>query len=123
MAGDDLEVRQHQSGDSVFQQGDMGNEAYVVEKGIIEISRESGHGSAVMLNTIKRGKMFGEMALIDAAPRMATARAVGPTILIVIPQAAFQKLLGKTELVIKTVLNTVLDRLRQQTEQNIKKTL
>lgn len=36
MAGDDLEVRQYQSGDSVFQQGDMGNEAYIVEKGIIE---------------------------------------------------------------------------------------
>ena len=32
MAGDDLEVRQYQSGDSVFQQGDMGNEAYFVEK-------------------------------------------------------------------------------------------
>jgi len=123
MAGEDIDIRNYTSGDIVFQQGDPGDEAYIVEKGIIEITKESGHGSALMLATIKRGKMFGEMALIDASPRMATARAVGPTTLIVIPKIAFEKLLGKTDVVVRTIMNTMMDRLRQQTDQNIRNTL
>jgi len=67
--------------------------------------------------------MFGEMALIDASPRMATAMAVGKTRLVIIPKAAFSKLLGKTDVVIRTVLNTLMERLRQQTERNVKNTL
>jgi len=76
-----------------------------------------------MLAAVKTGEMFGEMALIDASPRMATAMAVGKTRLVIIPKAAFSKLLGKTDLVIRTVLNTLMERLRQQTERNVKNTL
>ena len=123
MAEGELDIRQYKSNDIVFKEGDAGDAAYIVEKGIVEISKDSDHGSSLLLNTVKRGKMFGEMALIDASPRMATARAVGPTTLVVIPKAAFEKLLGKTDVVIRTILNTVMDRLRQQTDQNIRNTL
>lgn len=123
MAGEDLDIRNYKPGDIVFKQGEVGDEAYIVEKGMIEITKEADNGSAMMLNTVKRGKMFGEMALIDASPRMATARAVGNTTLIVIPKAAFEKLLGNTDVVVRTILNTVMDRLRQQTNQFVKNTL
>jgi len=124
MAEDSLDIRNYKSNDIVFKEGEAGDAAYIVEKGIVEISKESSSGgAALMLATIKRGKMFGEMALIDTSPRMATARAVGNTTLIVIPKAAFGKLLNKTDVVIRTILNTVMDRLRNQTDQNIKKTL
>ncbi len=124
MAEENLDIRNYNSNDIVFKEGEAGDAAFIVEKGIVEISKESASGgAALMLATIKRGKMFGEMALIDTSPRMATARAVGKTTLIVIPKAAFEKLLGKTDVVIRTILNTVMDRLRTQTDQNIKKTL
>jgi CRP-like cAMP-binding protein len=76
-----------------------------------------------MLAAVKAGQMFGEMALIDASPRMATAVAVGKTPVIVIPKTTFAKLLGKTDVVIRTILTTVMERLRDQTARNIKKTL
>jgi CRP-like cAMP-binding protein len=63
------------------------------------------------------------MALIVSSPRMAKATAVGRTRVIVIPKAAFGKLLGKTDVVICTILTTVMERLRQQIQQNIKNTL
>jgi len=90
---------------------------------MVEISKGSGHGASLMLATVKPGEMFGEMALIDSAPRMATAMAVGRTRVIVIPKAAFGKLLGKTDVVIRTILTTLMERLRQQTQRNIKNTL
>lgn len=67
--------------------------------------------------------MFGEMALIDASPRMATATAIGKTRVVIIPKAAFGKLLGKTDVVIRTILTTLMERLRDQTKRSIGNTL
>ncbi len=123
MAEDKLSVLQLNPGDIIFAEGDAGDAAYIVESGMVEISKSSGHGASLMLATIKAGELFGEMALIDSSPRMAAARAIGKTRVIVIPKAAFGKLLGKTDVVIRTILTTVMDRLRQQTQRNIKNTL
>jgi CRP-like cAMP-binding protein len=123
MADDKLEIRDYKPGENIFTEGDPGKSAYIVESGMVEITKNSGHGSSLMLASIKSGEMFGEMALIDASPRMATAIAIGKTRLIVIPKTAFGKLLGKTDVVIRTVLNTLMERLRQQTKLNIKNTL
>ena len=124
MADDKLEIRDCKPGETIFAEGETGSSAYILESGIVEISKESGHGSSLMLATIKPGEMFGEMALIDSSPRMATAIAIGgKTRIVVIPRTAFSKLLGKTDVVIRTVLTTLMERLRQQTQRNIENTL
>jgi len=123
MAEDKLEIRDFTPGETIFSEGEPGRAAYIVESGMVEITKESKTGAKLMLAAVKTGEMFGEMALIDASPRMATAMAVGKTRLVIIPKAAFSKLLGKTDLVIRTVLNTLMERLRQQTERNVKNTL
>jgi CRP-like cAMP-binding protein len=123
MAEDKLEIRDFTPGETIFSEGEPGRAAYIVESGMVEITKESKTGAKLMLAAVKTGEMFGEMALIDASPRMATAMAVGKTRLVIIPKAAFSKLLGKTDVVIRTVLNTLMERLRQQTERNVKNTL
>ena len=123
MADDKLQIKDYQPGETIFAEGDPGTSAYIVESGMVEITKSSGHGSSLMLASIKAGEMFGEMALIDSSPRMATAMAIGKTRLVVIPKAAFSKLLSKTDVVIRTVLTTLMERLRQQTDRNIKNTL
>lgn len=123
MTDDSLQIRQFAPGDIIFSEGDHGDSAYIVESGMVEISKSSGKEASLMLAAIKAGEMFGEMALIDASPRMATATAIGQTRVIVIPKAAFGKLLNKTDVVVRTILTTLMDRLRMQTQQNIRKTL
>ncbi|MEK9753434.1 MAG: cyclic nucleotide-binding domain-containing protein [Rhodospirillaceae bacterium] len=118
MAEDTFQIKDLKSGEVIFSEGDPGDSAYIVE-----ISKSSGHGASLMLAAVKAGQMFGEMALIDASPRMATVVAVGKTRVIAIPKTTFAKLLGKTDVVIRTTLTTVMERLRNQTAQNIKKTL
>jgi CRP-like cAMP-binding protein len=123
MAEETLQIKQLTSGDIIFAEGDTGDAAYIVESGIVEISKSSGNGASLTLATVKAGEMFGEMALIDAAPRMATATAYGKTRVVVIPKAAFGKLLGKTDVVIRTILTTLMERLRDQTKRSIRNTL
>lgn len=123
MAEETLQIKQLTSGDVIFAEGDAGDAAYIVESGIVEISKSSGHGASLPLATVKAGEMFGEMALIDASPRIATATAIGKTRVVVIPKAAFGKLLGKTDVVIRTILTTLMERLRDQTKRSIRNTL
>lgn len=122
MSDQDLDIRQYKPGEVIFAEGDMGEEAYIVERGVVEIAKGK-EGAEMVLSIIKRGEMFGEMALIDSSPRMATARAAAKTTIIVIPQHAFQKLLGRTDVLVRTMLNTLIQRLRSSGNQTVKSVL
>jgi hemolysin D len=62
-------------GDFIFEEGELGELAYVVVSGVVEVCKLSG-GKYVKLQELKDGAMFGEMAIIDKTPRSASARAV-----------------------------------------------
>ena len=62
----------------VFEQGDSGDQAYIIKSGVIEIFATADDQETI-LGTLNEGALFGEMALIDNSVRMASARAVGGT--------------------------------------------
>jgi CRP-like cAMP-binding protein len=70
-----MEVVHIAKGKRLFKQGDVGVAAYIVTSGAIGLYRE-GDGGKFMLATIRKGELFGEMAVIDGSPRMATAFAL-----------------------------------------------
>ncbi|MBL6931953.1 MAG: cyclic nucleotide-binding domain-containing protein [Rhodospirillales bacterium] len=112
----ELQRRVFQAGETIFNEGDAGDEAFMVESGEIEISIKSGE-NVIILATLGRGQILGEMALIDDQPRMASARAMAVTKLSVIPQEAFKKrlkwLAGEDRL-ISHLLEIFVGRLRGQ---------
>jgi CRP-like cAMP-binding protein len=61
----------------LFQEGDEGNEMYVVLEGRARISKFIPGGGEEALAILDRGDFFGEMSLIDGEPRSADARAHG----------------------------------------------
>ena len=67
-------LRVVQADEILFREGDPGDVAFVVESGAVEIFRIKGK-QEVVLATLERGSLFGEMALIDDQPRSANARA------------------------------------------------
>lgn len=74
-----------EAGDVVFRQGDKGNELYVIQAGMVEISRGQGDRRTVMA-TLRQGDFFGEMSVLESMPRDADATAVTRTDLLVITQ-------------------------------------
>src|SRR5262249_22387647 len=79
----------YRSGAVIFREGEDGVSAYIVESGRIEIVKEEG-GERRRIGTIGPGGLFGEMALVDNKPRMATAVAVSDSCVVVVPGATFR---------------------------------
>ena len=66
--------RNFAAGEFIFEEGEIGNVAYVVVEGTVEICKTSG-GELLVLQELKKDALFGEMAIIDKSPRSASARA------------------------------------------------
>ncbi len=80
-------------GTRIFQYGDPGDKLFIILEGKVRISREvSGMGEEA-LAVLGPGQVFGEMALLDEAPRSADARAHERCRLLVITKDAFEDLL------------------------------
>jgi len=80
-----LETRAFNSGDVVFRQRDStSDEAYLVHEGTVEV-RKNLDGEECKLRTLGKGDRLGEVALFRSAPHSATAIAIEPVTLLVIP--------------------------------------
>ena len=60
-------------GTELFHAGDPGDAAYVVLEGEVEIFFKNATGERILLETVKSGGIFGEISLLDAGPRTASA--------------------------------------------------
>ena len=78
-------TRVAEAGEVVFRQGDKGVDMFVIQTGVVEISRGVGSDRTVMA-TLRQGDFFGEMSLLESMPREADAVAVTHTELLVITQ-------------------------------------
>ncbi len=113
-----LERRVVYDGDRVFKEGDRGDRAYIVQEGGVDILKTRG-AKEVLLGRVGRGGVFGEMALIDDKPRMATARSVGTTTLIIISRRKFTEKMAGADPFIRALMGIFVRNIRNLTEQNL----
>ncbi len=64
----------HATGTKIFQYGDAGDKLFILLEGRVRISREVAGMGEEALAVLGPGEVFGEMSLIDDAPRSADAR-------------------------------------------------
>ncbi len=100
---------------TIFRERDEGLDAFVIERGKVEISKEGSQGT-VVIGVVAKGGIFGEMALIDDSPRMATARAVKETVCVLIPKADFRAALKNSDPFLRALLRIFVANIRSQTD-------
>ncbi len=86
-------VRAFNAGAVIFKEGDEGSEMYIIIQGLVEIRKGTGASSSKILTTLKKGDMFGEMAIIEKQPRSATAVAVQPTKALVLNEKLYDSMI------------------------------
>ncbi|MBI2894451.1 MAG: cyclic nucleotide-binding domain-containing protein [Deltaproteobacteria bacterium] len=74
-----LEVRRCEPGSSVFKEGDLSRELFIVLSGELEILKKSRRGRDARIALVGVGDSVGEMSLVDDQPRSATVRAISPS--------------------------------------------
>jgi CRP-like cAMP-binding protein len=77
----------------LFSQGDDGDGWFLVLSGVVTIVRDDPSDTHI-LDQLEAPESFGEMALIDGAPRMAAAEAFGSTVVARLPRTTFDSLLS-----------------------------
>jgi CRP/FNR family cyclic AMP-dependent transcriptional regulator len=105
----------------IFKEGDVGDAFYLIILGSVRISTMVPGVGEEALTILKEGEYFGEMALIDDAPRSASAIANDDTRLLLIEKDDFRKLLAKDTGIAYKLLwvftKTLSARLRKTDEQ------
>jgi CRP-like cAMP-binding protein len=87
-----MESRTFNTGDLIFRQGDASNdEAYQVQEGAVEV-RKSEDGEERILRRLGKGDLLGEVALFRSAPHSATAIAIEPVTVLVIPERRLEEM-------------------------------
>lgn len=104
--------KRFKAGVAIFNEGDKGDEAYVVETGRIVILKDV-EDRKVALGEIGAHGIFGEMALIDDQPRMASAEAAEDSVCLVIPKAALKAQINRTPDLVILVVETLLHDIRK----------
>jgi CRP-like cAMP-binding protein len=101
------------AGTALFDEGDIGDMAYVIAEGELEILKESG-GNQVRIAVSGPGDVVGEMSLLTAEPRSATARAKSDTRLVAIPKSCLDDVLDTSVAANQELFDVFIARLREQ---------
>jgi CRP/FNR family cyclic AMP-dependent transcriptional regulator len=109
LAGSGAPVRDFKAGEVIFKEGDPGTEFFVIQSGKVDIQLGNR-----LLGTLGDHDIFGEMALIDPAPRSATAVAKTDVKVVPVAEKQFLFLVGRTPHFALNVMRTLARRLRAQ---------
>jgi CRP/FNR family cyclic AMP-dependent transcriptional regulator len=109
--------RRFRRNEVLFHEGDPGDSLHVLVEGRVKISRESGEGEEAIVVILSPGDTFGQIVLLDAAPRSATATAIEPTETLTMARSTFVELVDGSEAFRWHLLGGVAQVVRRLTDQ------
>ena len=94
-------------GETIFKEGEPAKELYVIQRGQVDIQLGNR-----LIDTLEANDIFGEMALIDSAPRSATAIAKTDVAIVPIAKKDFLALVTKAPTFALDIMGMLTRRLR-----------
>lgn len=104
------------AGAKIYGEGEIGTEMYAIRSGEVEITKTVA-GETRVLGVVPRGEFFGEVSLLEDAPREAGARARTETVLIRINSAVLETMLKRSPDIAVRMMRTLSRRAREAEEE------
>ncbi len=96
-----------EQGDEIFAEGESGDALYLVLDGKVRV-----HKADRLIAELGERECFGEMAILDAAPRSATVTAVADSSLLKITREDFQEIMSEKPEIAMGIIKVLTRRLR-----------
>ncbi len=110
-----VRTRRYRRGEVIFHQGDPGDALHIILSGRVKISSLSDTGIEAILATLRPGEFFGSLALLDGAPRSASATSVEATETLILPRDRFRQLVNDVPAIRDHVFAELAHELRRLT--------
>jgi CRP/FNR family transcriptional regulator len=110
-------VRDYARGELVFDQGDPSESFYVVIAGRVKVFRRAPNGTDLILEIFGAGEPLGAVAAFEARPYPASADALEPSSVLLIPRESFFALLESHPLLVRGLLGGLSLRLLELTKR------
>jgi HEAT repeat protein len=108
-----LSEQHYTLGELIFDEGDVGDEMYIVAEGEVEILLKLDTPEPILLATVGPGAYFGEMAILDNEPRSAAARVSQDARLLVLKGEQLKELVYVMPEIAFTIFKVLSERLRR----------
>jgi len=102
----------YDTGAILIQQGDVGDCMFVLQEGEVAVLKEED-GKEAVVDVLKKGEIFGEMAIIEKQVRSATIRAVTPVRVLTIDKKTFLRRVHEDPTLALNILKTMSGRIRK----------
>jgi uncharacterized membrane protein len=110
-----LSSRKFEEGAVIFAQGEVGDAMYLIEEGAVDIVAGTG-SQRVTLASLFNGQYFGELSLLDGAPRSATAVAARPTLALALERDDFVEFVRRRPEAALSIMHELGERMRATNE-------
>lgn len=109
--------KRYPKGSIVFHEGDPGDALLVIFSGKVKVVLLGEGGQEIILSILGPGSFFGEMAILEAAPRSATVLTLENSEFLSIEQKSFMELLQRHPAIPLKILKHLSTRLRKADDQ------
>ena len=109
-------IQRYANGDTIVSEGIVSNNAYIILEGKVNITKKVDKKS-ILINTLSKGEVFGEMGLISQSVRSASEVAVGNVTIGVIEREQFEAIVSKLPEDVQAIVKALVERLRYTSDQ------
>jgi CRP/FNR family cyclic AMP-dependent transcriptional regulator len=110
--------RTYRRGQLLFVENDPGESLIILRRGAVAVFRTAPTGERAVLNVVRPPDVLGEVSLLDASTRSASAEAIEDCVALALSRAAFMELVHSNPRILDAVMRSLGGLIRRLTEQN-----
>ena len=101
----------------IFHENEMGDVLYIIKKGSVQIYKVLGSGQEKTLAVLHEQAFFGEMSILDDAPRSASARAMEDSTVLAVDKESFKEVVNEYPEIAFEIFKVFSQRLREANKE------